>query len=99
MANEEMMTILRDIQAGMEGVQADMKDVQTIVKDIQAEQRNQRQVNGWIRQNIRMHKTALNDFERTRVSTGEIEAIHEELNGVIDRIDDLFAEVDRLKRR
>jgi hypothetical protein len=85
MANEEMMEILRDVLV--------------IVKDIQAEQRNQKQVNGWIRQSIRMHKAALNDFERTSVSGGEIEAIHEELNEAIDRIDELSVEVDKLKRK
>jgi hypothetical protein len=89
--NEEIMAILRDIQA-------DVKDVQATVKDVQAEQRNQKQVKGVIRQRFRMHQAALNDFEQTRVSSGEVAALHNELDDVIARLDELSLEIDKLKR-
>jgi uncharacterized coiled-coil DUF342 family protein len=85
MSDPEIMAILREIQI--------------TVTDIRAEQRNQSQVNRVIRQSIRLHKTALNDFEQTRVSAGEIAAIHEDLNTALGRIDELSVEIDKLKRR
>jgi archaellum component FlaC len=74
-----------------------LRDIQATVKDVQAEQRNQKQVTGWIRQSLRMQKAALNDFEKTRVSSGEVATLHEELDAAIARIDELSIEIEKLK--
>lgn len=51
-----------------------------ILRDIQARQAADSRRLEIMQQDIRMLRAALNDFAKTNVSSGEIEAIHEDLN-------------------
>ena len=44
-----------------------------------------------LRQDTRMARTAINDFARTNVTTGEIEALHQDVNRVQSELMDFRA--------
>lgn len=70
-----------------------------ILRDIQARQAADSRRLEMMQQDIRMLRAALNDFAKTNVSSGEIEAIHEDLNRLQHETLELDARLSSLEMR
>jgi polyhydroxyalkanoate synthesis regulator phasin len=94
MADDLVLQILRGLQADMAEMRRDVaalkQDVAIVKQDVAALKVN----NNILIQDGRMIRAALSDLGKTRVSAGEIEAMHADINGLMERVAALESRVD-----
>ncbi|MBV8567257.1 MAG: hypothetical protein JO366_11475 [Methylobacteriaceae bacterium] len=86
MADDLMLQILRGLQGDMAEIRHDVatlkQDLATVKQDVATLKVN----NNILVQDGRMIRAALADIGKTRVSAGEIEAMHADINGLMERV-------------
>jgi hypothetical protein len=87
-----VMEILRVIHADLSMIKSDLGTVKLDVSSHSS-------LLNILLQDTREIRSAINDIERTRVSTGEIEALHHDVNRVQRGLAELGARVDAIERR
>jgi ubiquinone biosynthesis protein UbiJ len=99
------LEILRAIQADLAGVKADLASVKTDLTGVKTDVAYIRaQVGGHSRQldvlqqDVRMIRIAINDMERTRVTAGEVEVLHEDFNRLRQGFADLESRVEVMEQ-
>jgi chromosome segregation ATPase len=106
MAENGMIEILRSIQADIAGLKADMTGLKHDMAglkadnaDAKAELRSHSDVLNILLQEVREVRAAVNDIERTRVSAGEIEALHHDVTRMQRGLSDLTVRMERMEGR
>jgi len=106
MAENGVIEILRSIQADIAGVKADMTGLKHDMAglkadnaDAKAELRSHSDVLNILLQEVREVRAAVNDIERTRVSAGEIEALHHDVTRMQRGLSDLTVRMERVEER
>jgi chromosome segregation ATPase len=101
-----VLEILRGLQADLASVKADLASVKTdlasVKTDVAALQRqgaSHTRTLDVLRQDVRMIRAAVNDIARTDVTSGEVEALHHDLNQLQRDFADLAARVDLIEGR
>lgn len=52
---------------------------------------------GLLHQDVRMIRSAVNDIARSHVSTGEVEALHADVNSLLERMTTVEARLDTME--
>jgi polyhydroxyalkanoate synthesis regulator phasin len=79
MPEDIVLEILKRIQSDMAAVKSDMSNVKQHIAELTIGQ-------NVLVQEGRMIRAALNDLGKTRVSAGEVEAMHTDINELVHRV-------------
>jgi len=91
MADELVLEILKGLQSGMARLQAAVTNMQDDLSRVKGTISKLEIGQNILTQDVRMIRAGLADLGLTRVSAGEIEAIHSDINGLVDRMNALEA--------
>ena len=87
------------LKADMAGIKADIAGVKLDVASAKVEMRSHSDTLNILLQEVREIRAAVNDIERTRVSAGEIEALHYDVTRMQRGLSDLTARVEVIESR
>jgi chromosome segregation ATPase len=90
---------LASVKADLASVKADLASVKTDVAALQRQGASHTRTLDVLRQDVRMIRAAVNDIARTDVTSGEVEALHHDLNRLQQDFADLTARVDLIEGR
>lgn len=76
-----------------------LREIQATLADIKLEQAAQKRNTAILIQDVRMIRTAIDDMGATRVSVGEVNVLHEDVNRVIERVALLESRIAALESR
>jgi hypothetical protein len=88
MTAEEIREILR---AELTPVRADIKTIRADIAFVKARLTVMGEAIDVLQRDVRMTRAAINEFAKTNISTGEVEALHDDLQRVMGKQDDLAA--------
>jgi hypothetical protein len=92
MSDDITADILRVIRDDLAAMKANMATMQVSITGLT------RSVS-LLHQDVRMIRAAVNDIAREHVSTGEVEALHTDVNSLLDRMAQLEARMDAIEQR
>jgi phage shock protein A len=87
------------VKADLTLVKADLATVKTDVAALQRQGASHTRTLDVLQQDVRMIRAAVNDIARTDVTSGEVEALHHDLNRLQRDVADLAARVDLIEGR
>lgn len=99
MADDAVLEILKSIQAKVDKIEATLHTIDnringhTIAVSLLTDQMNT------LQQDVRMMRAAINDMEAIRITKGEVEAIHTDINRLERSYFDLAAKVEAIEAR
>ena len=97
--DDVVVEILRGIQSDMAGLKADIAGLKMDAVGVKTDMRSHSDTLNILLQEVREIRSAVNDIERTRVSVGEIEALHSDVTRMQRGLSDLIARVDMIEGR
>jgi hypothetical protein len=99
MADDAVLEILKSIQAKLDKIEINLHTVDNRTKGIEITvSLFSDQVNTLI-QDVRMVRTAINDMEAVRITKGEVEVLHTDINRLHRSYFDLAARVEAIEAR
>jgi hypothetical protein len=97
MADDLVLEILKAIQSDIARLTRDVAALTNDMTEVKTELPAMRRDIAILVQDGRMIRTALNDLGLTRVSAGEVEAIHTDINALFERMSRVEAATGLLK--
>jgi hypothetical protein len=99
MVEDAVLEILNEIQGDIASVEADMSVLRSDVGEIRVQGIGHTRLLGILQQDTRMIRAAVNDIAKTEVTSGEVEALHHDLNRLQQDFADLAARVEVIEKR
>src|SRR5215471_5120248 len=99
MTENVVLEILRVIQADISGLKTDLASVKADLSTVKTDVRGHTRLLDMLQQDVRLIRAAVNDIARVDVTSGEVEALHHDVNRVQREIAQLVERVEAIEER
>jgi hypothetical protein len=94
MTENAVLEILRAIQTDLAGLKTDVAGVKSDVVAVNRQVGGHTRTLNVLQQDVRLIRAAVNDIARTDVTSGEVEALHHDVNRLQQEVSELAARVE-----